>query len=164
MLKDIIVNYQKKNSMKRFSFILCLFLSLSVLSFGQDWDKLGDLKTRQQATQVGKYVQSTQFVSKTSSLNLEVPQVIWNEYQQGRSLYNGGVVTISVGCGLSALGGILYCSAILSPDSSKSAVVGGLVLSYLGSSLIGVSIPLLCWGDHLKRTANKDMELYSILK
>mgnify|MGYP003505864297 CR=1 FL=1 len=25
--------------MKRFSFILCLFLSLSVLSFGQDWDK-----------------------------------------------------------------------------------------------------------------------------
>lgn len=150
--------------MKRFSFILCLFLSLSVLSFGQDWDKLGDLKTRQQAAQVGKYVSSTQFVLKTSSLELDVPKVIWNEYQQGCSLYKGGVVTISVGCGLAALGCILYYSAIASPDSSKSAAVGGLVFSYLGSSLIGVSVPLLCLGDHLKRTANKDMELYSILK
>lgn len=150
--------------MKRFSFILFLFLSLSVLSFGQDWDKLGNLKTTQQTTQVGQYVSSTQFVLKTSSLNLEVPQVIWNEYQQGCNLYKGGIVSISVGCGLAALGSILYCSAIASPDSSESAAVGGLVLSSLGSSLVGISIPLLCWGDHLKRTANKDMELFSILK
>ena len=57
-----------------------------------------------------------------------------------------------------AIGGVLYECGLIADNAD--VLRSGLLFTSLGSGLIGVSIPLFCVGDNLKRQANKDLETY----
>lgn len=79
-----------------------------------------------------------------------VPSPILEEYRFGRRCYKGGCATISIGAPMAFVGGILMATAGKSTDQ----LLAGQVLLGVGCSLVSVSIPLLSFGDHMKREAN----------
>ena len=162
--------------MKKFfmAIVLCL---ICTLSFGQEWDRIGKVKQLygDEIELFPEYSDKTHFSYATVGFMLpnidaedgswywyRFPEFIYNEYEYGCKLLKSGVVTISVGAGVFALGSILYGCG-LSTDNAN-AIQSGLIFTSLGSGLVGVSVPLFCWGDHLKRNANKTLDLYEILR
>lgn len=99
-----------------------------------------------------------------------VPSPVVEEYKFGVSCYKGGCVTISIGAPLALAGGILMGTAtttkkvttrvagksITTTETSvnQPQMTAGEVLLGFGCSLVAVSIPLLTFGDHMKREAN----------
>lgn len=154
--------------------VLCL---ICTISFGQEWDRIGKIKQLygDEIELFPEYSEKTHFSYATVGFMLpnidaeddswywyRFPEFIYNEYEYGCKLFKSGVVTISVGAGVFALGSILYGCG-LSTDNAN-AIQSGLIFTSLGSGLVGVSVPLFCWGDHLKRNANKTLDLYEILR
>lgn len=86
---------------------------------------------------------------------IQIPKVIYDEYILGKQLSKAGVPIISIGLPICIIGTIFACNT----EPTKQAA--GVALLGVGSSLVSISIPLLCFGDHLKRTANKDYILYT---
>lgn len=163
---------------KRISFILLLLLT-ATLTFSQipEWDRIGYVKQLygDEIELFPEYSDKTDFSYATIGFMLpnidaedgswywyRFPEFIYNEYEYGCKLFKSGVVTISVGAGVFALGSILYGCG-LSTDNAN-AIQSGLIFTSLGSGLVGVSVPLFCCGDHLKRNANKTLDLYEILR
>ena len=96
-----------------------------------------------------------QFVAlRTSTEKIVLPKVIYDEYMFGRRLTKAGVVTLSVSVPLSIIG--VVCARNQNPNTR----IAGYSMLGVGSAAFSCSIPLLCFGDHLKRTANKDYILH----
>ena len=91
---------------------------------------------------------------RTNTEKMVLPKVIYDEYMLGRRLTKAGIVTLSVSVPLSVIGVACACS----PNPKTN--IAGLSMIGIGSAIFSCSIPLLCFGDHLKRTANKDYTLY----
>ena len=81
---------------------------------------------------------------------ITIPKVIYNEYMLGSRLYKAGATTIIIAAPITVIGAICFCN-----KEPKNQLAGSILLA-TGSSILSCSIPLLCAGDHLKRTANKD--------
>lgn len=160
--------------MKKIMMVLTLCL-ISVVTFGQKWDYIKQVCTftdtinitRMEYTIVGygHPVTTPSHIETTIDLNRTYDEYVWNynklknvqkkinmptksvlmNYQIGRNCFISGQVFISLGAVLSAAGGICYMTGYWE--------AGG-VLCGVGGSFIGISIPLLCFGDHIKRECN----------
>ena len=102
--------------------------------------------------------------------NIYIPSPIAEEYKFGVKCYRGGCITISIGVPLALVGGILMGTATSTREGAKyisgkavktvetyvnqPQMVAGDVLLGFGCSLVAISIPLLTFGDHMKREAN----------
>ena len=91
-----------------------------------------------------------------------------------------GWITLSIGTCVGIVGGILYSvgqyqptqtlppgiiiNPLPQPSTRTQILTAGVVLLGCGSTIIGVSIPLLCFGDNTKREANTLFKTYNILK
>lgn len=93
---------------------------------------------------------------------IKIPKVIYDEYKMGASLFKCGKVFVGVGIPFVFSGMLLQVHGI--KRMNEDAIIAGSVFYGIGGTCISVSIPLLCWGDHLKRTSNKDYKLYNLLK
>ena len=155
--------------MKKFfmAIVLCL---ICTLSFGQEWDKIGIYQKLHIETDGFVHYNTIRYCTSGYRINdtiyngqqfngwYHVPFEILDRYDYGCKLFKSGIVTISIGAGVSVIGGILYGCGLSSDN--VGAMRSGLLFTSLGSGLIGVSIPLFCVGDKLKRKANKDLEAY----
>lgn len=158
----------KKNMRKFFmAIVLCL---ICTLSFGQEWDKIGtyqklhietdgfvDYNTIRFCT-CGYRINDTIYNGQKFDGWYHVPFEIVGTYDYGCKLFKSGIATISIGAGVSVVGGVLYGCGLIADNAD--VLRSGLLFTSLGSGLIGVSIPLFCVGDNLKRQANKDLETY----
>lgn len=88
--------------------------------------------------------------SINSSSKILLPKVIYDEYKLGRNLTTAGIICTSIAVPVLIAG--IGCFGDYKPQF-------GAICFGLSSTLIATSIPLYCWGDHLKRNASKDFEL-----
>lgn len=86
---------------------------------------------------------------------VQLPEVIYDEYMLGKQLSTAGIPFISIGLPICIVGTIFACSTSQSKQTAGTALLG------IGGTMVSISLPLLCFGDHLKRTANKDYMLYT---
>lgn len=88
-----------------------------------------------------------------------VPETIVCNYKIGQKCYTAGAAIVSVGT-LCLVPGILL-SAVGSTLDAKQIGYGFLSVS---GTLVGISIPLLCFGDHIKRETNMVYDVWSSLE
>lgn len=160
--------------MKKF-FMAIVFCLICTISFGQEWDKIGTYQKLNVEADIFNdydtmyyntlgyyrwcyYINDTIYNRQKLGGWYNVPLELVDRYDYGCKLFKSGIVTISIGAGVSVIGGILYGCGLSSDN--VGAMRSGLLFTSLGSGLIGVSIPLFCVGDKLKRKANKDLEAY----
>lgn len=79
-----------------------------------------------------------------------LPTPVYEEYKFGRKCYRTGSAFITLGSIMAVAGGICY----LASGGNQTAKTAGEVLFVMGDVCITVSVPLLCFGDHMKREAN----------
>lgn len=95
-------------------------------------------------------------------LVMKCPSVIYDNYKIGDRCYKAGWATFISASIMTIVGGIVYGTGI-EKNNIESSKAGVAVLS-AGSSLIGISIPLLCFGDHIKRETNMNYELWNYMQ
>lgn len=83
---------------------------------------------------------------------LQVPMYI-------RDHYDHGIDLMKIGCGTIVVG-TLSCIYATIMFATKINPTGAIVTMGIGASLIGVSIPLFCFGTHTKRESNVMYQLY----
>lgn len=88
-----------------------------------------------------------------------LPYVVLDHYKFGKRCYKGGTILISVGAPLALIGGILAGVGAQNGDAVVSNA--GYAISVLGGACVSVSIPLLCFGDNMKRDANREFRLFN---
>lgn len=146
---------------------LCL---MSVVCFGQaeystrihtdGWDYIGHIlpiteKGNVDLSNYNSYIEYVKLYNLPSNvevrnrINMPSESVLHN-YIIGRRCFYSGKVFVSVGLLTSIVGAI----CIWQGSYNTTAVTTGYTLLGIGSSFISVSIPLLCWGDHIKRECN----------
>ena len=92
--------------------------------------------------------------------NIRLSQPIYEEYKMGRTCYNVGSVFISIGLPLAFAGSIMMFVAKPNQPNQSNLITAGSVLLGVGGTFVSVSIPLLCFGDHMKRQANWNYKLH----
>ncbi|MBO4370313.1 MAG: hypothetical protein J5808_02995 [Paludibacteraceae bacterium] len=92
--------------------------------------------------------------------NVCMPTPVYEEYKLGYYCFKSGVITISVGGALALAGGICFLSANSTTDAQVTRQVGA-ALCGTGAAAVAVSLPLLCWGDFMKRDANWKLKIHS---
>lgn len=154
-------------NMKKILMALMLCL-ISIASFGQNWDALSHQYKMVITTEV--YERRT-FLHDSNQVavlqdtiykyykipNGNVPYVIYQNYTIGSNCFKAGSYMICIG-GVASLTGL---SLMLGDKNNITAYKAGIGLTSIGGTLVSVSLPLLCFGDHIKRETNM---LYSILK
>lgn len=106
------------------------------------------------------------YVLRTEQRDFLLPNYIYNQYNLGQSCFKAGVVTISIGSVLALVGGVVYgvgVSKTGTKDASPTVTAGAAILS-VGSTGLGVSVPLLCFGDHMKRESNIDFSIFNTIR
>ncbi|MBP5319201.1 MAG: hypothetical protein J6Y77_07350 [Paludibacteraceae bacterium] len=90
--------------------------------------------------------------------NVCMPTPVYEEYKMGFELYKGGFITFGVGAAVGLAGGICFLAA---GDSKNPTVVRqvGAGLCSVGAFSIAIGVPLICWGDFMKRDANWKFKL-----
>lgn len=88
---------------------------------------------------------------------IKIPKVIYNEYNKGRKLLNGGTVSISIG--LPCLIAGVACSF----SKNYKTVKTGTILLAIGGVTTSLGISLDIWGSHLKHSSNRSYEIYNLL-
>lgn len=125
-------------------FTVLMLCFVSVCSFGQ----------------IEQYKQITNF--DLSMHNTQKPKSIQENWQIGNNCYVAGACMISVGIISSAIGTLLYCTNMNEHGNVKTLNVGIGFIS-AGSTLVGVSIPLLCFGDHIERETTMINDVWNSL-
>lgn len=92
-----------------------------------------------------------------------MPTPVYEEYKLGFTCVKTGVITISVG-GLAALAGIGCFMSAPGADNPKACRTAGAALCGIGGGVACLSVPLFCWGDHMRRDANWKLQLMEQLK
>lgn len=90
-----------------------------------------------------------------------LPTCIYNRYKLGERLTLSGWINFGVGLGLSLIGGVL-----LTRQDGNIPQQGKVGTAFLGAggALVSISIPQLCFGDHIKREANVSLQIYEQLQ
>lgn len=104
------------------------------------------------------YTDDLYYILSVPALAEDVPPTIVYNYKQGENCFIAGSILAGIG-GFLVIPGILqmFCG-----KNIKQKQIGTGLLS-AGSTLVGVSIPLLCFGDHIKKDANMAYEVWDIL-
>jgi len=102
------------------------------------------------------------YLTTVNIFTTKIPAPVYERYLFGYSLMKAGWATFSIGTGVGLVGGILYGVGI--KNHNVKEITAGSVLLGCGGAIIGVSIPLLCFGDNIKRETNTLFETYNILK
>ena len=84
----------------------------------------------------------------------EVPSYIRDNYQDGSNLIGAGNAMVVIGSITCFVAGMVYATKNI--ETYKSA---GITMA-VGTSILSVSIPLYCFGSHLKRESNMMYQLY----
>lgn len=108
------------------------------------------------------YTEKTIDYKNTKYTSYTCPTYIWKDYKIGDNCFKAGVATISIGALSSIVGGIAYGVGVKNHNIGNIKT-GTYFLSF-GSTFIGISIPLLCFGDNMKRTTNREYKMYNALK
>ena len=87
-----------------------------------------------------------------------MPTPIYEEYKLGTTCMKTGIIIISIG-GVCALAGACCFAGAAHANNPQPARTAGTVLTAVGGGVIGLSIPLFCWGDFFKRDANWKLQL-----
>lgn len=133
-----------------------MLLLVSIAGFGQDTITMPTIKYTNSQSSVYGYDKIFQdYAIRNFS---DVPKSIIYNYDQGRVCFNTGVAFISIGA-LFMVPGTLFSLFGSTPKSKRI----GAGLLYTGSTLVSVSVPLLCFGDHIKKDANMAYEVWSSL-
>ena len=82
----------------------------------------------------------------------QVPKIIYDNYLYRRQLEKSGKACFGVGIITSLVGGILL--GVGSNSKNKDNIIIGGIFTGIGGTFLSVGIPLWCFGDNLKRTAN----------
>ena len=106
------------------------------------------------------YVQKYNY-TKVPQQNSFIPKPILERYKYGNKLMNCGWINFSIGSVLTIVGGAVYGSGV--KQNKINEVKSGITLLSVGGTFIGISIPLLCFGDNAKRQTNTDYETFNIL-
>ena len=102
------------------------------------------------------------YLAKENMRILKIPAPIYDRYMFGNTLMKAGWINFSIGTGIATIGGILY--GVGAKNNNLNEIKAGGALLAVGGTIIGVSIPLLCFGDNAKREANTLLKTYDILK
>ena len=97
-----------------------------------------------------------------NNTTMKIPGPTYDRYMFGHTLMKAGWINFSIGTGITAIGGILY--GVGAKHSNLNEIKAGGSLLGVGGTIIGVAIPLLCFGDNAKREANTLLKTYDILK
>jgi len=95
-----------------------------------------------------------------ATMTLEIPTTIYENYMIGKKCMTAGWTTFIMGTVFSCIGGICMGAAKVNPNASKA----GAGFLYVGGAFVAVSLPLLTFGDHIKRETNKDLKLWYLRK
>lgn len=90
-----------------------------------------------------------------------IPKQILDDYKVGYRCYKAGSTFISIGAFAAFFGEVIYRNGLR--HNNPDGIRYGAALLYTGGSFISVSIPLLCFGDNMKRSCNRDYKTYKLL-
>lgn len=158
--------------MKKIVIILVMAIA-SINIYANDWDVIGD--NIKNSDTIVDYVVSMAFVTKDvykmkpiqfetgvyyeqeliKGRTVKIPKTLYDRYVMGENLMTAGWITMLVGGMLTISGGIMY-NHWNQVGKSEFPNMGKASMAFMGvgGTLIGVSIPLLCFGDNAKREAN----------
>lgn len=88
----------------------------------------------------------------------QVPIQVYDDYLIGEKCFNYGKAFIIFGSISTVVGGCVY--AIGAKHNKINEMKTGTGIMCGGSTLIGISIPLLCFGDNMKRATNREYKIY----
>lgn len=157
------------------AFVLCI---VSICGFGQSWDYIlyivdfpketslngGIWKTDSYDDYVyithkvdfsknySEYIKSyndQKWLSK--AIYMPSSAVLYN-YRIGYNCFKAGQITMGIGVPISFIGAMCVVGGV--KDKNWDACDAGYALLGIGGTFISVSIPLLCFGDHIKRECN----------
>lgn len=86
-------------------------------------------------------------------------QDYWEVPMYIRDHYDHGIDLMKIGCGTIVVG-TLSCIFATAMFATKKDSPGAIIVMGIGASLISVSIPLFCFGNHTKRESNVMYQLY----
>lgn len=139
--------------------------------------KLDTLPSNYEFCYMGKTIEK--HLTRADFKLAKIPVPVYNRYLFGCKLMKSGWITFSIGTCVGIIGATLYSIRInnynynyipgVVPNVEQNNLqtqlhVAGAVLLGCSGTIIGVSIPLLCFGDNTKREANTLFETYNILK
>lgn len=152
--------------------MLCL---ISVTTFSQSWDYLDEITRYTTVRSINNYVIDDVLESDTTyeefraftyhvvitnynndkwiQTKIHRPtQSVLANYHIGHNCFEAGKVMILVGVPISFIGAMCICGGI--NDNNYDACTAGYALLGIGGTFISVSVPLMCFGDHIKRECN----------
>ena len=153
--------------------MLCL---VSVTTFSQSWDLLDHITRYTEVSNITNYVSGDVLVSDTTykeyrTFTYHVVIVNYNNsekwirnniypptksvlsnYHIGHNCFAAGKAMVLVGVPISFIGAMCICGGI--NDNNYDACTAGYALLGIGGTFISVSVPLMCFGDHIKRECN----------
>lgn len=155
--------------------MLCL---VSIRCFGQSWDYIQYIVSYPEETRSKVYNWETcsydSYVSITDKVDFKrnyseycknyndqkclskyiyMPSsaVLYN-YRIGYNCFKAGQITMGIGVPISFIGAMCVVGGV--NDNNWDACIAGYALLGIGGTFISVSIPLFCFGDHIKRECN----------
>jgi len=87
-------------------------------------------------------------------IKYEIPKTIYDNYMIGTRWINAGVAFMTIGIFTSIIG---LC---IMEDYTEASTT----MCAIGGTCISIGIPLICFGDHIKRECNMTYELYNLTK
>lgn len=157
--------------------IMALMLCLvSVTTFSQSWDLLNHITRYTAVSNIKNYMSGDILVSDTTYKehriftykavianynnsekwirnNIYQPtKSVLSNYHIGHNCFEAGKAMVLVGVPISFIGAMCICGGI--NDNNYDACTAGYALLGIGGTFISVSIPLMCFGDHIKRECN----------
>lgn len=153
--------------------MLCL---VSVTAFSQSWDLLNHITRYSKVSRINNYVIDDVLVSDTTYKeyrtftyhvvitnynnsekwirnNICPPtKSVLSNYHIGHNCFAAGKAMVGVGVPISFIGAMCLVGGI--NDNNYDACTAGYALLGIGGTFISVSVPLMCFGDHIKRECN----------
>lgn len=112
---------------------------------------------------------SYELVKSNKLINTDIkylPSYVYERYKFGNRLTTAGSVLISFGLFTAAIGGIFLCSEMLYGNNNKSNPsnihIASVAMIAVGGTFVGISLPLLCFGDAAKREANVNYDMFNL--
>lgn len=108
--------------------------------------------------EINEFSDTTVYKVQLLSANTKCPYIVEQNWEIGHKCYVSGAWIFTVGTISSIVGG-----AFMLADKSIDGMKIGTGFLSAGGTLIGVSIPLLCFGDHIERETTMIQEVWESL-
>jgi len=159
----------------RKTIITLVLFAISTFSFAQSWDYIRGITTCKTISGISSYYNNGEVFSDTTYRNQRVfiyDNVIGNydndkfvqsiilkpsfavieNYRLGHNCFKAGSIMVGVGVPVMFVGAL--CVAGGNYGDNYAVMRAGYVLIGVGGTFVSFSIPLLCFGDHIKRECN----------